>query len=165
MELKATNEMGCADSFSKTVKVVIPTVDVGLEEIRTVIDQDNLQLILTIANNGTLVIKSLNVIIEIPGQLSLVENLTAPIGPDESLNYPINFEIISTSTRASHVCFNLVVRDPDQEELDTSDNFDCLNLDEQAVLFRGLPEPGGESNYNPHGLTGPKSGRIPIAIR
>ena len=141
VELKATNEMGCSDSFSKTVKVVNPIVDVGLDEIKSKIDQDRLQLILTISNNGTLVVKNLDVIIEVPGQLSLVENLNAPIGPDESFNYPVNFEIINSSSVTSHVCFNLVVKDPDQEELNVSDNFDCLNLDEQAVFLSAYPNP------------------------
>ena len=70
-----------------------------------------------------------------------MENLTAPIGPGESLNYPVNFEIINATPGASHVCINLEVQDPAQEELDTSDNFDCLNLDEEAVFLDVYPNP------------------------
>ncbi len=141
VDLRATNEQGCEDAFSRIVKVVVPKVDVGLEEIRSVIDQDRLQIILTIVNNGNLVVKNLDIIIEIPGQLALVENIQAPIGPDERLNYRADFEILNAPSGASHVCFNLVVRDPDHDELDPSDNLDCINLDEQAVFLEAYPNP------------------------
>jgi len=122
------------------IQVVVPVVDISLVQVNTVLDNDQLQIILTIANQGTLVLENFDLIIEIPGQLSLIENFDTRIGPGERINYPIDFQIIG-QTGATHICFNLEVNEPDMEEQNTFDNFDCINLDEEAVFLDSYPNP------------------------
>ena len=91
--LVTTNSEDCSDTSFFNIEVVLPQVDLAIEQLNTIINENKIQLVLTITNNGTVVIDSMDVAIDVENQVSLSELLISPLAPNETINYPLNFEI------------------------------------------------------------------------
>lgn len=142
VRLIAINAGGCADTAYVTVSVLISEVDVALEKINTFTNTGNMQTVLTIRNNGTVPVESMNINLDLSGKLSLNERFTGFIGPGESQNYPLGFDILAEDLPTiSYICATLAVTGLNKEELDVSNNSLCYDLKGAFLLTEPYPNP------------------------
>jgi len=140
--LVTTNSEDCSDTSFFNIEVVLPQVDLAIEQLNTIINENKIQLVLTITNNGTVVIDSMDVAIDVENQLSLSELLISPLAPNETINYPLNFEISRNSNlELSFICVSISHLGFDLEDIRLVDNRECINLEDQVVTLEPFPNP------------------------
>src|SRR5690606_14079949 len=81
VELIATNAGGCSDTARFTVSVLISEVDVMLERINVYTNTGNMQVVLSIRNQGTVPVENMNIRLDLGGKISLNERFTGSIAP------------------------------------------------------------------------------------
>ncbi|MCZ6898737.1 MAG: PKD domain-containing protein, partial [Bacteroidetes bacterium] len=140
--LVTTNGENCSDTSFFNIEVVLPQVDLAIEQLNTIINENKIQLVLTITNNGTVVIDSMDVAIDVENQVSLSELLISPLAPNETINYPLNFEISRNSNlELSFICVSISHLGFDLEDIRLVDNRECINLEDQVVTLEPFPNP------------------------
>ena len=138
--LEATNEFGCKQSVSKLIQVVVPDLEVELENVNLVEDNGNLKIVLSIVNNGTVTIDEMDILINL-GALQFVESFSGAIIPRQSNNYTLDFKIPNlTKEQLEFVCFELKPLNQ-YIESDTSNNEICVNFENRPLIFNPFPNP------------------------
>ncbi|MCZ6899137.1 MAG: T9SS type A sorting domain-containing protein, partial [Bacteroidetes bacterium] len=139
--LEATNEFGCKESSNKLIQVVVPDLEVELENVNLVEDNGNLKIVLSINNNGTVTIDEMDILINL-GVLKFVEAFSGTIIPLQSSNYTLDFKIPNlTKEQLEFVCFTLKPLNELYIENDTSNNEICLNFEDRPLIFNPFPNP------------------------
>jgi len=139
--LEATNEFGCTQSVSKLIQVVVPDLEVELENVNLVEDNGNLKIVLSINNNGTVTIDEMDILINL-GTLQFVEAFSGTIIPLQSSNYTLNFKIPNlTKEQLEFVCFALQPLNQLHFENDISNNEICVNFEDHPLIFNPFPNP------------------------
>jgi len=139
--LEATNEFGCKQSVSKLIQVVVPDLEVELENVNLVEDNGNLKIVLSIINNGTVTIDEMDILINL-GALQFVEAFSGTIIPLQSSNYTLDFKIPNlTKEQLEFVCFALKPLNQLYIENDISNNEICVNFEDRPLIFNPFPNP------------------------
>ncbi|MEO1050648.1 MAG: PKD domain-containing protein [Bacteroidota bacterium] len=143
VQLIAIDENACADTLIRTVEALEPIVDVELRQINQIEQNGETQLILTVANNGTVRVDSLDAIIDLGGNISLRERFFQTIQAGEVLNFSLNFGI-QNNLRTDFVCLELVSNTGEITEENVEDNFKCITFSSLASIGEPFPNPSTE---------------------
>lgn len=142
VRLIAMNEAGCTDTASVMINVLVPVLDVALEQIYSLNPEGDIQLVLKISNKGSVPLKAMNIFLDIDGEVELKELFSETVGAGESVNHALNMKILRERVdEISYVCVSLKVNDEQFVEGNLTDNKFCYDLNGQFILLQAFPNP------------------------
>ena len=140
--LVAVNADNCSDTSSLDIEVVQSQLDLALSEINASIDNGMLQLVITVANLGLVRVDTVDVEIEVENELPELVQIVQEISPGEVINFPLSIDASTTAgSSPSYICVYLLHRGINLEDLDLTNNQECLSLEEQAQVLAPFPNP------------------------
>jgi PKD repeat protein len=136
VELTAFNSIGCSDTFSKTINVLIPSIDLSINDLKVQPGLTGTSIIpvLVISNNSNVFISSLNVAINGSSGSILATDLQVNLMPGASSEFVVPFELRSNE---KYLCAELSV----VSDIDAKNNAKCLNLSNQTIIVQPYPNP------------------------
>ncbi len=141
-QLIASNGVGCVDTAEVVISVVEPSLDLELVQINQIDQDGDKKLVLTIANNGSVVIEELEIHISLDNRVPLQEPLQGIIRPFETINYQLVGEFSpELLSNLDFICVELVPMNISVADSDTNDNIKCLNLNSAVVIQGPYPNP------------------------
>lgn len=148
--LIATNDFGCQDTSRVGINILDPVVDVSADQINVISQDDLWQVVVKITNKGTLPIHNMDVLIDLGNQFALKEPFHGTINPMETVNHPLNMEILKKSfSKIPFICVELVIKDIPFSENDFTNNEACLNMISEFSFLGFSPNPTlGELNIS-----------------
>jgi len=135
VELIASNSIGCTDSFSKTIQIVVPAVNAALSSFKLVPFGNSMKIVVTIKNQGNLSILNPKVIVDLAGNFSFTQNLIGTILPNQELTQELSATFLRS--QANYVCAGVNVIG-DNNSLDDRQ---CENLDTEVIVIQPYPNP------------------------
>ncbi len=142
-ELTASNAQNCVHTFSRTIDVVNPVVDVALSGLELMeLQNGSLKPAVTIFNRGNVPISNLGLLIDMSGPV-IRERVGATIMPNTSYRHVLLFEFLDTGD-INYFCIDAEVTD-----LTKDDNRVCLSLEQSFTTLPPYPNPSnGELQVN-----------------
>lgn len=129
--LTASNSYGCTDTLSNEIDVVIPSVDLAMQNF--ILRNDS--IIVTLRNAGNVPLSNPKVEVDLAGGVLLKETVEGVLGPGKSITSKLNLEIAPQSIE--YLCaLALVANDIN----DTNDK-KCLSLTGSDFIFTPYPNP------------------------
>ena len=133
--LTASNAENCSHTFSRTIDVVTPVVDVSLSGLELMELQNGaIKPAITIFNQGNTPVSNLGLLLDISG-LSIREHVDTTILPNSSFRHVLQFEIPDPN-KLQYFCV-----EADVEDITPGDNKTCLNLERLFTSFPPYPNP------------------------
>ncbi|WP_187696275.1 PKD domain-containing protein [Xanthovirga aplysinae] len=132
IKLVAKNREGCTSEVYQTIEVVEPELDVVLQGISAEWDADGaLNFNLSIKNQGSVLLDdSLNIVIELGQEFRIKESFQGYLGAGELTDYSLNVGVPAfTAQKLSFVCASLEPQYNRYEELDSTNNKACVQLE------------------------------------
>lgn len=150
VKLIAMNDAGCTDTTSAIINVLIPVLDAGLEQIFSIDQAGDLQLVLKITNQGSITLSDMDILLDMGGLVELKEPVSTSIGAGETVNHILSIVIPKKDIPGiSYVCATLATNDPGFVEENTDDNKLCLDINSKLVLLEPYPNPAsGQLNIS-----------------
>lgn len=138
VSLAVEDANGCRDTTSLVINALIPNLEVELQQVTFV----NNKLILTIINNGTLVIDSLKAVVSLDDRVLLEENISRKLIPaanPTALNHTLSLNISNRSI--SYICVTLESYFKDIEDSNLVNNSKCKNFVSPVTVVAPYPNP------------------------
>ncbi len=135
VELIASNSIGCMDSYSKTIHVVVPAVNATLSSFKLIPSGNSMKIVVTIKNQGNISILNPEVVVDLAGEFSFTQNLIGTILPNQELTQELPAAFLRS--QANYVCADVNVIG-DNNPLD---NRQCENLDVEVIVVQPYPNP------------------------
>jgi len=136
VELIASNAVGCSDSFTKTIQVVVPEINARLSDfILSSTPDGGKKATVTIENKSNITLVNPEVFIDLAGNALIREKLSGSILPGQSITRILTVDIIPRDL--TYACAEVkVLRDSYQ-----FDNRACLNLTTEPTYLQPYPNP------------------------
>ena len=145
IELIVQNDIGCSDTAKTSVEVVDPQLDIVLEELIILSDTSQAdQLLLTVRNQGTLIIDVIDVLVNLGDVVSLKEKIDGPFLPGERASFPLKTTLTTVRnqlTPIEYICASVTGISGQVVEENTSDNRVCITLSSPVLLESPYPNP------------------------
>ena len=136
VELTATNSVGCSDTYSKSIKVVLPVVDIGLEilEVQRNFSTNSLTPIITVRNYGNVKVPMVDLLVTVSSGARVKTNLQVDIAPGTVAEWVVPLELFS---KENYLCVELTTLNDIQSE----NNAACKSLSDYPVVRMPWPNP------------------------
>ncbi len=140
--LVASNDYGCRDTSDLRISVVVPELDLVLENVSVINDQDKLEFYLKIRNAGSLIVENVDVQVDFAGQASVIEPVSTYLHKGESITHKIGFSLVQMAGKnTDYVCFTLIPHSGEYEEMTPVNNTACVELDHDLRMLNPYPNP------------------------
>ncbi len=139
INLIAVSKLGCVDSLSKNVFVVIPKLDIALTAVTGLEQSGLLKIYVSLYNNGTLDVSNIELSSYMDGGNSIHETWTGLLTPKSALTYLFNssFELNGTN---KIICVEIKqVNNISDDILDN--NKSCSSITNEFSLVDPFPNP------------------------
>lgn len=147
VQLVATDALGCSDTTSRAINVVFPDLELELSRLFMTEKDGSNTLIMMLINNGTIVIDSVKVIIDLGNQLSANELIKTTIMPGDQVNVPLQFSFVNKDLE--FICLTAEALIEGVAESDATNNSRCISFEDDVVILNPYPNPGtGEIHLN-----------------
>ncbi len=143
-QLIATANNGCADTAIQAINIVDPNLDLAIENITTVIDGGQTQMVVNLRNNGTLFINETNLAISIGNEAIINETINESIAPGESFVYVVGATVTNTNT-VKFVCATATPLVAGFEETNLDNNTFCFNQEDKTTIIKPFPNPSADN--------------------
>ena len=138
----ANTASGCTDTARATVNVVDPVLDIRLDQLTPVVDDGNLQILISMANKGTVLIDDMDIFVELGDAITLKQSFEGTLAADESITVPVSFEVSNAQLQnLAFVCVSLAPNDPEYSESAVVDNELCADLAGGFTVRKPYPNP------------------------
>jgi PKD repeat protein len=144
VDLTASNVLGCVDTKSEKIHVIVPSSEVELEQFTLLLDQvtGSVRPVLSIRNNSNYTIKNLEVILDIAGNALVKEKISLTVLPNASASQILKYELLPRNTKLDYLCVKLQFSDDRlSDETDLTDNSECISIESNEILFSPYPNP------------------------
>jgi len=140
--LTAMNDAGCMDSIYTQISVVTPRLDIALIQVNKLIVGNQISIILTITNQGTILVDDMDVQIDINGGTRITEHVDEIIAAGQTINHQLSFSVSNNpGFEPEYICFTLIPNVPGEEEADLSNNSECITENDGFYFFQPYPNP------------------------
>ena len=137
VELTSFGQQGCADTFSKPIRIVEPKTDLSLTGFELLSDPNSgsLRPLVTIKNNGNIAVANVSILIDLSGGGSIKEKMQINLQPNQSFTQALVSELLPMGL--NYVCAQINL----EKDENLFDNKRCSSLDEEVILFAPYPNP------------------------
>jgi len=138
VQLAVLDANGCADTTSAIINALIPDLELELQQLTFV----NNKLVLTVRNNGTLVIDSLKATVSLDDRVTLEEKVDMqllPSGNPVAKNHTLSLNL--TDRNIEYICVTLDSYLDGIEDSNILNNTKCHNFDSPIVFVNPFPNP------------------------
>jgi PKD repeat protein len=140
--LFASNEFGCTDTVYTEINVVTPVLDVALSQVNKIVQNNQIDIVLTITNKGTVLIDDMEIQVDISGDVLLSEYFDKVLFAGQTLNDTLSFNVLNNpGNKPEYICITLVPNVTGEEEIDLSNNQECITEDDGFYFFNPYPNP------------------------
>jgi len=158
VQLTASNNLGCSDTFSKTIQVLISEIDLSLEELST---QENssgsaFSPVITVKNNSNVNISGFDVFVSGSSGLKIKTNILLSLVPGASSELIVPVELYS---RENYLCVEVSALN----DAVASNNSLCINLSTEPVIISPYPNPTSGKIYFDAVMDAENSGTLRVA--
>jgi len=151
---------GCFDEVTKQIHVVIPAIDLSLDEINTF--DEGKRVLLTVSNHGTIPVGDISAIVSLNNELSINEALDLVILPNEtSIPKTLSFTLPENGN-IDFICITLSTSEG--ADLNEADNTQCINITDDFKILVPYPSPVSEGGLLTVPLIGEKNNEVTIAL-
>ncbi len=160
-ELIAYSDLNCSDTTRQIISVLIPELDVVLNDV-VIPDDNDAPIILNLANNGSLTLNQLSANIDLGGEIQLREDFEILIRPGESTNYAMQLNILDRDI--AYLCIEVSAAFPGIEDQTLGNNSICETFSDQTLIVsNAFPNPA--DNVLNFEAVSSRSGSFQIVIR
>lgn len=139
VRLVANSAEGCRDTARQVISVLIPELEVELERVSLIPTGTSNNVVLTISNNGTLILDSLIAAIDLGNEVIVNETIKEKIFPGETINHTLNLSI--GNNRLDYICIALESFLPNITDSNLNNNNRCEGLLRDAFILPPFPNP------------------------
>jgi PKD repeat protein len=138
--LTASNSLGCSDTLSAWINVVIPHIDLVMDNFSLLNNSssNSSEVIVSISNAGNIPMINPAIDINLGGNASVKENLMGTIRPGTSYQQTLNLGIVTQSL--NYICIDVEATD----DVDFANNKLCETLTNNDVVQTPYPNPAKE---------------------
>ncbi|MGE0587566.1 MAG: PKD domain-containing protein [Cyclobacteriaceae bacterium] len=141
IDLTVTNEQGCESTTSKTVSVVVPTLDLELTSLTVVPAVTGEQrLLVSIKNNSNSTIAGPKLAVDIAGQAVINELLNVTLLPGATHTQMLATQVVGARGDLDYICVEIVL----DGDFNKSNNKKCVGTNSISVLDP-YPNPSTET--------------------
>lgn len=136
VQLTATNIVGCSDTFSKTIQVMVPQIDLALEaiEIQDGLSGQSFSPIITVRNNSNINISGFDVFVIGSSGTRIKTNISMPIPKGDASTIVVPIELFSAE---KYLCIELAALG----DMNANNNSACENIGSDVVINAPYPNP------------------------
>jgi PKD repeat protein len=144
VQLVAINDKNCRDTTFQRINVLEPILDIELLNF-TIIPSANADLLsLTLRNNGTIRLDSLEVIINLGGELDVQEVINYPLNPEETITAQLALRV--NNRRLEYICASVASFLNNIDDASPKNNNKCITFNSnQAIVTAPYPNPVKEN--------------------
>lgn len=138
--LTAGNSVGCEDSFSQLINVVVPQINAAISDfkLQKIPGNNNWSSVVTISNKSNVALIDPEVYLDISGNALISEKVIGVIKPNEVLNYTFTTSIAPRAV--DFACAEINVNADDY----LFDNRQCVNVAEEFISMIPYPNPAND---------------------
>jgi len=138
--LTASNSLGCSDTLSAWIDVVIPHIDLVMNNFSLLNNSssNSSEVIVTISNAGNIPMTNPEIDIDLGGNATVKENLTGTIRPGKSYQQTLNLGIVTQYLK--YICVDIDA----ENDVDLANNKLCETLSGIDVVQTPYPNPAKE---------------------
>lgn len=141
IDLTVTNDQGCESTTSKTVSVVIPTLDLELTSLTVVPAVTGEQrLLVSIRNNSNSTIDGPKLAVDIAGQAIINELLNVSLLPGATHTQMLATQVVGARGNLNYICVEIVL----DGDFNKANNKKCVGTNSISVLDP-YPNPSTEA--------------------
>ena len=157
VQLTASNNVGCSDSFSQTIQVLVPHIDLALEalDVQAGFSGQSFSPIITVRNNSNINISAFDVFVIGSSGTRVKTNIVMPISKGEASTAVVPIELFS---RENYLCVELFAFG----DTNAANNTACENLGAATVINAPYPNPTTGTLYLEAVLKEPGPGSIKV---
>jgi hypothetical protein len=135
--LTASNSLGCSDTLSTEIDVVIPRIDIVMNNLSLTNDPNtnSSKAVVTILNSGNVPLVDPEVFIDFGDGASVKEKISGLVRPGKSLIQTLGTQIVPRSV--DYICAEINVTD----DIDIHNNKQCVPLSDEDVVLAPYPSP------------------------
>lgn len=145
-QLIATNDH-CSDSSFLEIIVAEPWFDLQLVSVENTESNGIYLMSVMIENQGLVNLEGFDIKIDLENQTSIYERYEDVLNRNETITYPINFSLPVEGNNVDFLCFTLLDREEEVDDLVSSNNSGCISFEEQAVVQNIFPNPLGANDH------------------
>ena len=134
--LTAFNSIGCSDTFSKTINVLIPNIDLSLDDLKVQANNitHSISPVVTITNKSNVPISNVGILINSSSGTRIATTIQTNLLTGSSGEYVVPLELRSSD---EYFCAELSV----VEDYDIMNNAKCINLSDRSIIVKPYPNP------------------------
>lgn len=135
--LTAKNNLGCSDTLSTEIYVVIPHVDVAMNNLSLTNDltSNTSKPVVTILNSGNMPLIDPVIILDLGGGASIKQKVSGMVKPGKSLSKMLELQIVPSSIK--YVCAEIEAAD----DVNLFNNRQCVSLSHENLVMQPYPNP------------------------
>jgi PKD repeat protein len=137
-ELIARNNLGCTDSFTKTIFVVEPQINVAVTNLLLIANNDGALATVTFENRSNVVVVNPEIILDLAGKAKIKERVFGTFLPGQQSSKSISTRIVSDNL--GYICAEISVAG----DVNSFDNRACSNLTGELTVVPPYPNPASE---------------------
>ncbi|WPP52610.1 PKD domain-containing protein [Catalinimonas niigatensis] len=146
VSLQVEDTLGCSDTFSKEIRVVMPVTDLQLQRVSLLSEEGepDIRLLLTVRNGGTLSMSGFDITLTLDQVLTIHQTFEGTIGPGETINYPLDFSISTQLNQEIDLRYICATLEEKAEDINISNNRSCASLNDDFSVIAPYPNPSGD---------------------
>ncbi|HNP17457.1 MAG TPA: PKD domain-containing protein [Fulvivirga sp.] len=133
VQLVAVNEFNCTDSTVHRIEVLDPLLDIQLLNFSIVPLPESDMLSITVRNNGTIRLDSLDVVINLGGKLDVHEVIQSGLNPEETITAQLELKV--NNRKLDYICISVSSFLTNTEEVNKEDNNKCVTFNNNPLIF------------------------------
>lgn len=135
--LTAYNNLGCSDTLSTEIDVVVPHIDIVMNNLSLTNDpnSNSSKAVVTILNSGNIPLVDPEVLIDFGGNASVKEKISGLVRPGKSIVQTLGLQIVPRSLQ--YICAEIDVPD----DVNSGNNKQCVSLSSEDVVMTPYPNP------------------------
>jgi PKD repeat protein len=137
-ELIARNNLGCTDSFVKSIFVVEPQINVAVTNLLLIANNDGALATVTFENRSNVVVVNPEIILDLAGKAKIKERVFGTFLPGQQSSKSISTRIVSDNL--GYICAEISVAG----DVNSFDNRACSNLTGELTVVPPYPNPASE---------------------
>ena len=138
-ELTATNSFGCSDVVTRPIKVLVPSIDLIMQNFSLSTDPvtGKLKCVVTIFNNSNIPINAAEVTLFLAEKAVVNETVSLQIAPGQSVTKPLTVTLSSDQFDFTFLCAEVL----SEKDIQQDNNRRCINLEVADYVFDPYPNP------------------------
>lgn len=137
-ELIARNNLGCTDSFVKSIFVVEPQINVAVTNLLLTENNDGTLATVIFENRSNVVVVNPEIVLDLAGKTKIKERVFGTFLPGQQSSKSISTRIVSDNL--GYICAEISVAG----DVNSFDNRACNNLTEELTVVPPYPNPANE---------------------